>query len=282
MPYTADAMQGLRTLVVGGGGGGIGAAITEALAAAGAELAVVDVDPARAGAAAESAAKYGHAAVPITANIRDVADIERLVTEARESLGGIDVLVTVVGGLMAFGTPFDRLDTFTDENWDDVFDVNLRYVHRVLRATLRVMLEQGTGGTIVSIGSDAGTANHGSPNAAAYGAAKSALAHLAMSVACEYGKDGIRMNIVSPSATETSATSALSPEMVKAMVEAIPLRRRGKPEDIANAVVYFASPLSRQVTGQVLGVDGGVSVESPMPDLSDITRRAAATANAAG
>jgi 3-oxoacyl-[acyl-carrier protein] reductase len=91
-----------------------------------------------------------------------------------------------------------------------------------------------------------------------------------MSVACEYGPDGVRMNIVSPSATETAATAALPAETIAAMNATIPLRRRGKPADIANAVVFFASPLSRQVTGQVLGVDGGVSVESPMPDFSVI------------
>jgi len=80
------------------------------------------------------------------------------------------------------------------------------------------------------------------------------------------------MNMVSPGATETAATAALPAETVAAMNATIPLRRRGRPEDIANAVVFLASPLSRHVTGQILGVDGGVSVESPMPDLSVIGR----------
>jgi 3-oxoacyl-[acyl-carrier protein] reductase len=79
--------------------------------------------------------------------------------------------------------------------------------------------------------------------------------------------------MVSPGPTETGATSALSPEHIAGMNAAIPLRRRGRPEDIANAVVFFASPMSSQVTGQVLGVDGGVSIQSPMPDLSDIGSR---------
>jgi 3-oxoacyl-[acyl-carrier protein] reductase len=272
MPFNDAVMQDLRALVIGGAGGGIGAAITEALAAAGADLAVVDVDGQRAQAAVADAVKYGHRAIAVVADVRNGADIERAVADARDGLGGIDVLVTVVGGLMAFGMPFNRLDTFSDEEWDLVFDVNLRYVYRALKASLKVMVEQGTGGTVVSIGSDAGTAGHGSPNMAAYGAAKAGLAHLVKSIACEYGKDGIRMNMVSPGATETSATSALPAETVAAMNLTIPLRRRGRPEDIANAVVFLASPLSRHITGQILGVDGGVSIESPMPDLSVIGR----------
>jgi 3-oxoacyl-[acyl-carrier protein] reductase len=188
-------------------------------------------------------------------------------------LGGIDVLVTVVGGLMAFGVPFNRMHEVSDEEWDFVFDMNLKYVYRVLKATLAVMLEQGTGGSVVSIGSDAGTAGHGSPNMAAYGAAKAGLAHLVMTIAAEYGPDGIRMNMVSPGPTETAATSALSAGHVAGFNATIPLRRRGKPEDIANAVMFFASPMSRQVTGQVLGVDGGVSIASPMPDLSGIGKK---------
>jgi len=132
---------------------------------------------------------------------------------------------------MAWRVPFHRTDEVPDDEWDFVFDVNLKYVYRVLKATLKVMIEQGTGGSIVSIGSDAGTAGHGSPNMAAYGAAKSGLAHLVTTIAAEYGPDGIRMNMVSPGPTETGATSALSAEHVTGMNAAIPLRRRGQPEE---------------------------------------------------
>jgi 3-oxoacyl-[acyl-carrier protein] reductase len=270
MAVAGELMRGLRALVIGGGGGGIGAAITRGIASAGADVAVVDVDDARAKAAADSAAAHGQRAFPLVADIREAGHIEPMVAGARELLGGIDVLVTVVGGLMAWRVPFHRTDEVPDDEWDFVFDVNLKYVYRVLKATLKVMIEQGTGGSIVSIGSDAGTAGHGSPNMAAYGAAKSGLAHLVTTIAAEYGPDGIRMNMVSPGPTETGATSALSAEHVTGMNAAIPLRRRGQPEDIANAVVFFASPMSSHVTGQVLGVDGGVSIQSPMPDLAGV------------
>jgi 3-oxoacyl-[acyl-carrier protein] reductase len=222
MAAAGELMQGLRAVVIGGGGGGIGAAITVAIAAAGADVAIVDVDDARAKAATDSAVKYGHKAIPVVADIRDPDDIERMVAEARDALGGIDVLVTVVGGLMAWRAPFHRMHEVADDEWDFVFDVNLKYVYRVLKATLRVMIEQGTGGSVVSIGSDAGTAGHGSPNMAAYGAAKSGLAHLVTTIAAEYGPDGIRMNMVSPGPTETGATSALSAEHIAGMNAAIP------------------------------------------------------------
>ncbi|HEX4788855.1 MAG TPA: SDR family oxidoreductase [Actinospica sp.] len=270
MTVAGELMQGLRALVVGGGGDGIGGAITSGIAAAGADVAVADVDDARAKTAAGAAAEHGHRAFGVVADIRDAGHVDRMVAEARDLLGGIDVLVTVVGGLMAWRVPFHRTDEVADDEWDFVFDVNLKYVYRVLRATLKVMIEQGTGGSIVSIGSDAGTAGHGSPNMAAYGAAKSGLAHLVTTIAAEYGPDGIRMNMVSPGPTETGATSALSAEHIAGMNAAIPLRRRGRPGDIANAVVFFAAPMSSQVTGQVLGVDGGVSIQSPMPDLSGV------------
>src|SRR5277367_2209508 len=106
MAVTSELLDGVRALVVGGGGKGIGAAITEGIAAAGADVAVVDVNADRAGAAADCAAKYGHKVVPVIADIRDPDSITRLVTTASEALGGLDVVVTVVGGLMAFGVPF--------------------------------------------------------------------------------------------------------------------------------------------------------------------------------
>jgi 3-oxoacyl-[acyl-carrier protein] reductase len=272
MPITTpQILGGIRALVVGGGGDGMGYAITDTLAAAGADVAVVDIAPERADESAENVVRHGRTGIGIAADIRDPADCERLVERAREALGGLDVVVTVVGGLMAWRVPFDRLDRIGDEVWDFVLDVNLRYVARVLRPALRIIREQGTGGSVITLGSDAGTGGYGSPNMAAYGVAKAGLAHLVKSLAAEYGPDGIRVNMVSPGSTRTGSTSALTDAKVDAMQAVIPLRRRGRPEDIANAVLFFASDLSRQVTGQILGVDGGISIQSPMPDLHGIT-----------
>jgi 3-oxoacyl-[acyl-carrier protein] reductase len=111
--------------------------------AARADVAVVYVDVARAVQAATRAAEHGHRAFPVTADIRSASDIDAPVGKARDALGGLDVLETAVGGLMAFGMPFDRHDTVADDERDFVFDVNLRYDHRALKATLKVVIEQG-------------------------------------------------------------------------------------------------------------------------------------------
>lgn len=162
-------LDGRHTLVVGGGGGGIGRAITRAFAEAGSAVAVVDVDRQRADEAAAEAAAAGVDAVAIVGDVTSRSDIDRVVAEAAHGLGGLDILVTVVGGQPAF-VPAARIHEITDEDWDLMFRLNLHYVARAVRAALHHFLEQGTGGTIVSIGSI--TALAGSPQQAAYGAAK--------------------------------------------------------------------------------------------------------------
>jgi len=181
------------------------------------------------------------------------------VTRAAEELGGLDILVAVVGGQLAF-VPAARIHETTDEDWDLMFDLNVRYVARAVRATLRRFLEQGSGGTIVSVGSITGVA--GSPEQSAYGAAKAGLASLARSVAAEYSGDGIRMNVVAcgPIATPVAAAAQAGGEL-----DWIPLGRPGTPTEVAEAVVFLASPLSSYITGQSLVLDGGAMAVGPFP-----------------
>src|SRR5512132_4033385 len=178
-----QVLAGMNALVIGGGGVGIGRAITRGLAAAGSAVAVADVDRNRADEAAAEAAAAGAKSLSLTGDVRSREDIDGIVTRAAQELGGLDILVTVVGGQLAF-VPAAPLHKTTDEDWDLMFDLNLRYVARAVRAALRVFLAQGRGGTIVSVGSIAGYA--GSPMQAPYGAAKAGLASLARSVAAEY------------------------------------------------------------------------------------------------
>jgi 3-oxoacyl-[acyl-carrier protein] reductase len=166
------------------------------------------------------------------------------------------VLVTVVGGQLAF-VPATPLHETSDEDWELVFDVNLRYVARAVRAGVRVFLAQGRGGTIVSVGSITGSA--GSPMQAAYGAAKAGLASLARSVAAEYSRDGIRMNVVACGPIATPVARAAQ----AGAAEWIPLGRPGESHEVADAAVFLASPLSSYVTGQSLVVDGGASAVGP-------------------
>jgi 3-oxoacyl-[acyl-carrier protein] reductase len=246
-------------LIIGGGGGGIGRAITRALAEAGSAVAVVDIDQQRAKEAAADAAAAGVKALPLTGDVRSSADVDGFVADAARELGALDILVTVVGGQLAF-VPAARVHEIADEDWDLMFDVNLTYVARAVRATLRTFLEQGTGGTIVSVGSIAGVA--GSPMQAAYGAAKAGLASLARSIASEYSRDGIRMNVVTcgpvatPVAQEAQADSDL---------DWIPMGRAASSKEVADAAVFLASPLSSYITGQSLVLDGGATAAGPFP-----------------
>jgi 3-oxoacyl-[acyl-carrier protein] reductase len=261
----SGVLEGRNALVIGGGGGGIGRAITRALTAAGSAVGVADVDSERADEAAAEAAAAGTRAVGLTGDVRSPGDIDGLVGRAAHELGGLDILVTVVGGQMAF-VPRAPLHETTDEDWDLMFDLNLRYVARAVRATLRVFLAQGRGGTIVSVGSIAGIA--GSPMQAAYGAAKAGLASLARSVAAEYSRDSIRMNLVTCGPIATPIARAAQ----AGAADWIPMGRPGSSDEVADATVFLASPLSSYITGQSLVVDGGATAVGPFPIREDEIR----------
>jgi 3-oxoacyl-[acyl-carrier protein] reductase len=254
-----EVLEGTRALIVGGGGGGIGRAITRTFAGAGSSVAVVDIDRSRAEEAAADAVRAGVEAIALVGDVRSPADIDRVVGDAARGLGALDILVTVVGGQLAF-VPAARIHEITDEDWNLVFDVNLLYVARAVRTTLRAFLDQGTGGTIVSVGSITGMA--GSPMQAAYGAAKAGLASLARSVAAEYGGEGIRMNVVScgPVATPVAEAAQALDEL-----DWIPTGRAASSQEVADAALFLASPLSSSISGQSLVVDGGATAVGPFP-----------------
>ncbi|MDX2969878.1 SDR family oxidoreductase [Kribbella solani] len=250
-------LSGKRALVIGGGGGGIGRATTEALGNEGASVLVADFDPDRAAAAAAAVRSAGGTAYPVSGDVRSAADLDAMIAAAVQQLGGLDVLVTVVGGQVAF-VPAVKLHEMADEDWDTIYEVNLKYVARAVRAALRVFLDQGTGGTIVSVGSVTGFM--AAPEQAAYGVMKAGLLSLARTVAAEYARDGIRMNIAAAGAIATAVANAGEGTEV---VEEIPVGRLGRSEEVAQAVVYLASDAAAYVTGQQLVLDGGVSVRGP-------------------
>ena len=146
----------------------------------------------------------------------------------------------------------------SDDDWDLAYEMNLRYVARAARAAIRAFLAQGSGGSIVSVGSVTGIM--AAPMQAGYGAAKAGLASLARTVAAEYAGDKIRMNIVACGAISTATANSAHPDDE---VPEIPMGRLGAPNDAAAAAVYLASPFSSYVTGQSLVVDGGVTVRGP-------------------
>jgi 3-oxoacyl-[acyl-carrier protein] reductase len=247
----------VRALVIGGGGEGIGRAVCRAYAAEGAAVAVADVDRARAETAVAELAANRARAVAVVGDVRSATDVEAMVAAPVKAFGGLDALVTVVGGQVAF-VPAARLHEIEDADWDRVYELNLRYVARAAAAAIRTFLAQGGGGTIVSVGSVVGFM--AAPMQAGYGAAKAGLLSLARTVAAEYAGDGIRMNVVAAGAIATAVANA---DAGDDGVPEIPVGRLGTTADVAAAAVYLAAPDSAYVTGQRVVVDGGVSVRGP-------------------
>jgi 3-oxoacyl-[acyl-carrier protein] reductase len=258
MDVASQVLSGRNALVIGGGGGGIGRAITRALAQAGSAVAVADADRERAEEATAEIAAAGARSVALSGDVRSPDDVEGFVRHAADELGGLDVIVTVVGGQLAF-VPAASLHELRDDDWELMFELNLHYVARAVRAALPVFLEQGRGASIVSVGSI--TAQAGSPMQAAYGAAKAGLASLARSVAAEYSRDGIRMNVVSCGPIATPVARAAQ----AGALDWIPMGRAGEPREVADAVVFLASSQSSYITGQSIVLDGGATAIGPFP-----------------
>ena len=197
----------------------------------------------RSEAAAEIAAA-GARSIGLTGDVRSSDDVDGFVSNAARELGSLDVLVTVVGGQLAF-VPAAPLHETTDEDWVFMFELNVRYVGRALRSTLHVFLAQGRGGTIVSVGSVTGQA--GSPMQSAYGAAKAGLASLARSVAAEYGREGIRMNVVSCGPIATPVARAAQ----SGTVDWIPMGRPGESSGSRTQWSFSPLPCPRMSTARV-------------------------------
>ena len=264
MAHDGSLLAGKRCLVIGGASPGIGGAVSAALVNAGADAAIIDKDHQRAQSHARHHRHPQQTVVPIVADVFQSSDVRRMVAEAEAQLGGVDVLVTVVGGMNAFGLPFVRLHEYTDEQVHVALRANLLYVLEVLREIIPRMLSAHRGGSIICVGSIAGGPN-GSATHAVYGAAKAALSSLVRSIATEYGYAGIRANVVEPGAIVTPVVKQQETADLNARLESIPLGRRGDPAEIADTVVFFASDMSRYVTGQTLAVDGGATASNSIP-----------------
>jgi 3-oxoacyl-[acyl-carrier protein] reductase len=254
-------LDGRRVIVVGGGGAGNGRGIARGVAAAGARVVVVDINPERARESAQEISDGGGKALGLVADVTSAPEADRVMSEAVDWLGGLDSVVTVVGGYSLF-TEWKPLAEVSDDKWNLIMDLNLTYVFRFARAALRVFLAQGTGGSIVSIGSISG--NVSSPYAAAYGAAKAGLVNLAKSVSVEYGAQGIRMNVVSCGVIATEAQRLNYPGG-GGLAERVPAGRPGDPREIAAAVVFLASPYASYISGQNLTADGSLTSRFPLP-----------------
>ncbi|MEK8143750.1 SDR family oxidoreductase [Streptomyces sp. M10(2022)] len=185
----------------------MGHAISRAFAAAGAAVAIADIDPDRAHDAAHELTQAGARAIALVGDVRSRQDVDGFVANAAAEFGRLDTLVTVVGGQVAF-VPAVRLHEMSDDDWDLVYEMNLRYVARAARAAIRTFLAQGA----VDPSSALGHRSDGRTHAGRLRAAKAGLASLARTVAAEYAGDAIRMNVVACGAIATPvANSAGTP-----------------------------------------------------------------------
>lgn len=238
-----------RTAFVTGSTRGIGLAVAQALYAAGAKVAVVGRDVAR---ARDVAAGLGARAAGVGCDVADRAQVEAALAAAEAALGPIDILVNNAGL-----TRDNILLRLSDEDWDVVLDANLKGAFFTIRAVIKGMMKRRTG-RIINISSVVGlTGNKGQAN---YAASKAGLIGLTKSVAKEYAARGVLANCVAPGFIETDMTAALPSEARAALLEDIALGRLGRPEDIAAAVLFLASDLASYITGQVLVVDGGMVI----------------------
>jgi 3-oxoacyl-[acyl-carrier protein] reductase len=236
-----------RTALVTGSTRGIGRAIAESLAGAGARVAVVGRDAAR---AAEVASAIGRDSAGFACDVGDVASVTALVEGVEKSFGKIDILVNNAGL-----TRDNILFRLKDDDWDAVLDANLRGAFIAIRAASRGMMKRRWG-RIVNIASVVGiTGNKGQAN---YAASKAGLIGLTKSVAKELASRNILINAVAPGFIETDMTAAMTPEARATLSAQIPLERLGTPNDVAGAVTFLVSDLASYITGQVLVVDGGL------------------------
>lgn len=251
-----------RILVIGGAGGGNGGAASRALAAAGARVAVADLDLDAAERTAASIDAAGGSALGLRLDVRSKENLDAVFDETIQRLGGLDGLITVVGGFTLFA-PWKRAHETTEDEWERIYDVNFRYVVRLARRALGQFVTQGSAGAIVSIGSIAGRVS--SPYSAAYGAAKAGLANYAASIAAEYGRDNIRMNVVACGVivNETSRTVFSGPD--NPLADKIPMGRPGEPEEVASLVTFLCSDSASYITGQTIDIDGGLRTRFPVP-----------------
>ena len=249
----AAPLAGMRAILTGGASG-IGHATVLALASAGAEVAVLDVDLAGAEGTCRKVVAAGGRAFALQASVADPESVEKAFAAMDERWGGVDLLINNAGvsGNRA------ALDIGDDE-WRRIMGVNLDGVFFCSRAAGRRMVEQGRG-SIVNVGSIYSLV--AAPQRLSYCASKAAVAMLTKTLAIEWAADGVRVNCVAPGYVNTPLLQVLDAQGridLSALERRTPQRRLGTPEDIAQAVVFLCEPRSAHITGQVLAVDGGWS-----------------------
>ena len=252
-----------KIAVVTGAGRGIGRAISLELAGAGAHIAVSDINADSVEETAVAVKALGRESLAVPADMGSTGDIDRMIAQAKETFGRIDIMVNNAGV-----TRYIDLMDVEEEDWDRIHRVNAKGVFFGMQRAAREMIEQGDGGRIINMASIAGKGYAASSNAA-YAASKGAVLAMTMLAAHQLGPHNINVNAICPGVTltpmgvETMAQRADSlgvsvGELEQALGSRIPIGRANEPEDISAVARFLSGPGSRNITGQALNVDGGL------------------------
>ncbi len=242
-------LQG-KVAIITGGSRGIGRATAEAFLREGAAVVFTASNQANADKAAASLREAfpGSDVMGISPNLAELEDVRKAFAQVLERFGRVDILVNNAGA--SDSTPFQ---SYTEEQFDKIMDLNVKGVFNATRAIVETMVEQGSG---VILNTSSMVSRYGQPSGIAYPTSKFAINGMTLSLARELGPKGIRVNAVAPGITETDMMKAVPKHLVDPLIAQIPLRRLGQPEDIANAFVFLASQEASYITGVVLSVDG--------------------------
>ncbi len=239
-----------KICLITGSARGIGCSIAEKFAENGAKIVLSDVLDEQVKESAEKLSSSGAEVLALSADVSDSGQVDRMIAETVEKMGRLDVVVNNAG--VTRDTLMIRM---SEDDWDFVLRVNLKGAFLVSQAAAKVMMKQRSG-KIINISSVVGLmGNVGQTN---YSSSKAGLIGLTKSSARELAARGICVNAIAPGYVETEMTEKLSDAARSAFLENIPLKRGGKPLDIANAALFLASPLADYITGHVLSVNGGL------------------------
>ena len=243
-----------RVAFITGGARGIGKAIGSAFVREGAKVCLVDIDKGTLETAKNEIRKNREEILALPCDITKSADVKTAMTQVQKTWGRIDILVNNAG-IIRRGT----IETVTEEDWDRVIEVNLKGTFSCCKAVAGIMKQQGYG-KIVNVSSIAGKMGD-ITSAPGYGPSKAGVDALTKTLARQLAQYGINVNAVSPHAIETEMSAQWSEERRKEIIASIPLGRLGKPEDVAEAVLFLVSDGASFITGEILDVNGGALMD---------------------
>ncbi len=247
-----------RVAIVGGGSGGIGVRTCAALAAVGADVAIVGRSSKRLEEASSAVQECGRQGLVFAADMTSRQEADRVVDQTVAAFGRVDVVVNGIGG--GAGTALYPAEQYPDSEWQRILDLNLTTALHLSQSAARRMIANGSGGSILNISSVRGQLGIDA-GYSAYVAAKGALDALTRQHATEWAKHQIRVNAISPTFVRTPQAASLLADQnfYERLVGRIPLRRIADPDDLVGVILFFCSDASSFVTGQVLTLDGGLT-----------------------